>query len=155
MSKNLRDLSGVLCAIVVAILLTPRMNLAKTNKMRSEPQTEVAARGGDSLELQGSFDDEVLKSNVPVVVDFYAKWCGPCKNFGPIFHEVSQDPAYAGKVKFVKVEAADRNRSVTQQQRVQGLPTLVLYNNGQEVTRKTGSMSKERFENLLNESFNL
>ncbi len=162
MSKNVRNLAGVVSTIIIAILLTPRMNLAKSHKYvqyESEPAASVAkspaASSAHGLELSGSFEDEVLKSKMPVVVDFYAPWCGPCKNLAPIFEEVSKNPAYVGKVKFVKINTEGNNRAAAQQYQVRSIPEVLFFKNGQVVHRNLGGMSKEKLERLVKESFGL
>jgi thioredoxin 1 len=75
----------------------------------------------------GEFDTEVLKSRVPVVVDFYADWCGPCHAIAPTIEVLSQE--FAGKVKFVKVDV-DANREVASRYEIMSIPTVMLFENG-------------------------
>ena len=98
-----------------------------------------------------SFESEVLKSEVPVVVDFYADWCGPCKRMEPILVKVSQE--FAGKVKVVKVNSDD-NQQVALNYQVRGLPTLILFRGGKEVDRKLGLQSEQDLKNLLGSAVN-
>ena len=86
-----------------------------------------------------TFDAEVRNSDVPVVVDFWAEWCGPCKMIGPALEELSAE--YAGRVKIVKVNV-DENPSSPAQMGVRGIPALFLFKNGQVVSNKVGAAPK-------------
>lgn len=87
------------------------------------------------------FDTEVLKSIVPVLVDFTAIWCGPCKMLEPVVIQLSQD--WEGKVKVVKLDVDD-NSNLAMQYGVMGVPTLILFVNGNPVQRLSGYQPKER-----------
>jgi len=93
-----------------------------------------------------SFEQEVLKSELPVVVDFYADWCGPCKRMEPVLEKVSQ--AYGGKVKVVKLNS-DENQDLSLKYQVRGLPTLILFRAGQEVERKLGFQNEQDLNKLM------
>jgi len=93
-----------------------------------------------------SFDQEVLKSGLPVVVDFYADWCGPCKRMEPILEKVSNE--HTGKVKVVKLNS-DENEQLSVNYQVRGLPTLIMFKGGQEVDRKLGFQSEHELSRFL------
>ncbi len=96
----------------------------------------------DILELEAeSFESEVLKADLPVVVDFGADWCHPCKQLDPVVDELAEE--WEGKVKFVKMDA-DRNTETTMQYQVFGLPTLILFMNGEPLERMQGYQPKHR-----------
>ena len=86
-----------------------------------------------------TFDAEVRQSAIPVVVDFWAEWCGPCRPIGPALEELSEE--YAGRVKFVKVNVDD-NPSAPAQMGVRGIPALFLFKDGQVVSNKIGAAPK-------------
>ena len=85
------------------------------------------------------FEDQVLKSSDPVLVDFWAEWCGPCKMIAPILDEVSKD--YDGRLKVAKMNV-DENRDVPAKFGIRGIPTLMLFKDGQLAATKVGALSK-------------
>ena len=95
------------------------------------------------------FDTEVLKSNEPVVVDFWAEWCGPCKQIAPALDEIAG--AMNGKVKIVKLDV-DRNPATAAKYGVMSIPTLMLFKNGELASRQVGAASKQKLEQWINAS---
>jgi thioredoxin 1 len=87
------------------------------------------------------FETEVLKSTIPVMVDFTAVWCGPCKMLDPVVTQLSQD--WNGRVKIVKLDV-DENSNIAMQYGVMGVPTLILFVNGSAVQRLSGYQPKDR-----------
>jgi thioredoxin 1 len=96
-----------------------------------------------------TFATEVTNSDIPVVVDFWAEWCGPCKQIGPSLEELSDE--YDGKVKIVKVNV-DENPNSPAQMGVRGIPALFLFKDGQVVANKTGAAPKAALADWINES---
>lgn len=96
-----------------------------------------------------TFDAEVRNSDVPVVVDFWAEWCGPCKQIGPALEELSDE--YAGKVKIAKVNVDDNPNSPAQLG-VRGIPALFLFKNGEVVSNKTGAAPKAALKGWIDET---
>jgi thioredoxin 1 len=96
-----------------------------------------------------TFDAEVRKSPIPVVVDFWAEWCGPCKQIGPALEELSTQ--YEGKVKIVKVNV-DENPDLPAQLGVRGIPTLFMFKDGQPVSNKVGAAPKAALQNWIQAS---
>ena len=86
-----------------------------------------------------SFEKEVIESDIPVLVDFWAQWCGPCKALAPILDDVARK--YTGKVKFVKLDV-DHNPSTPPKFGVRGIPTLILFKDGQVKATQVGLLSK-------------
>ena len=96
-----------------------------------------------------TFDAEVRKSTVPVVVDFWAEWCGPCKQIGPSLEELSKE--YGGRVKIAKVNV-DENPDLPAQFGVRGIPALFLFKDGQVVSNKVGAAPKAALKNWIDAS---
>lgn len=88
-----------------------------------------------------NFKTEVLESNVPVVVDFWAPWCGPCRMVSPVLEEVAQD--MGEKIKFVKLNT-DENQQVASQYRIMAIPSLLVFKQGQEADRVVGFKPKDQ-----------
>ena len=97
----------------------------------------------------GTFEAEVVNSDVPVGVDFWAEWCGPCKQIGPALEELSEE--YAGKVKIAKVNV-DENPASPSQLGVRGIPALFLFKDGQVVSNKTGAAPKAALQGWIEEA---
>ena len=93
-----------------------------------------------------NFDQEVLKSDLPVMVYFWAPWCGPCQMAGPVIDELAEE--YEGKVKFGKLNVDD-NQQVAMKYGVMSIPTVILFKDGKEVGRKIGFAGKQMYEDLL------
>jgi len=96
-----------------------------------------------------TFDAEVRQSNLPVVVDFWAEWCGPCKMIGPALEELSVE--MEGKVKIVKVNV-DENPNSPAQMGVRGIPALFVFKNGEVVSNKAGAAPKAALQGWIEES---
>ena len=93
-----------------------------------------------------SFDKDVLNAEVPVLVDFWAEWCGPCRMMAPTVDQVASD--YAGKVKVGKLDV-DSNQQTAARYGIRGIPTLLLFKGGQIVEQKVGAIGKPEFQKML------
>jgi thioredoxin len=93
-----------------------------------------------------SFDKEVLNSDTPVLVDFWAEWCGPCRMMGPTVDQVASD--YSGKVKVGKLDV-DSNQQTAARYGIRGIPTLLLFKDGKIVEQKVGAIGKPEFQKML------
>ncbi len=93
-----------------------------------------------------TFEADVLKSTTPVLVDYWAEWCGPCKMIGPILEDVAKD--YAGKLKVAKMDV-DANQTVPAKFQIRGIPTLILFKGGQPAATKVGALSKGQLTAFL------
>ncbi len=93
-----------------------------------------------------SFEPEVLKADTPVLVDYWAEWCGPCKAIAPLLDEVAKE--YQGRVKVTKVNIDD-NQEVPRKYNIRGIPTLMLFKNGNMEAMKVGALSKSQLTAFL------
>ncbi len=113
--------------------------------------SEDSTRGKVIHLNNGEFETEVLKSNVPVLVDFYADWCGPCHAIAPTIEALSNE--FAGKVKFVKVDV-DSNQEVASSYEIMSIPTIMLFENGKVEDSIVGAypatVYKQHIERALN-----
>jgi len=107
---------------------------------------EIMAEGIMEIE-DNSFDTEVLQSDKPVLVDFWAPWCGPCKAIGPLVEELSE--TFGDKVKFAKCNV-DNNPVTPGKYGIKAIPTLIFFKDGNVVEQITGMVAKSKLEDALN-----
>jgi thioredoxin 1 len=96
-----------------------------------------------------TWDAEVLRSNLPVFVDFWAEWCGPCRMVGPAVEQIGK--IMAGKIKVAKLNV-DENQEIAMKYGVQSIPSLILFNGGKEVARTIGAAPKETYLKFIENS---
>ena len=101
--------------------------------------------------MNSSFD-QLIHSDKPVLIDFYATWCGPCQMLGPILKEVKDQ--LGDRISIIKIDV-DKNQELAAMQQVRGVPTMMLFQNGKQLWRQSGVLSKEEIiKNILDKSNN-
>jgi thioredoxin 1 len=98
-----------------------------------------------------NWNNSVLNSEIPVLVDFWAEWCGPCRIVGPIVEQLAK--SLEGKVKVSKLNIY-KNQEIAMKYNVNSIPSLILFKNGNEIDRTIGISSKEKYENFVNTALN-
>ena len=93
-----------------------------------------------------NFEDEVLQSDIPVLVDFWAPWCGPCKAIGPVIDKLAEE--YVDRVKIVKMNVDD-NPTTPGKYSIRAIPTLILFKGGEIVDQVTGAVAKSNLEQMM------
>ncbi len=141
----------IFAILVIAIILATKFinKQGEENLQESEQNTNTLNEEEDSMNIMKvsdeNFEQEVLNSNIPVLVDFYADWCGPCKMLSPIVDEVAKEN---DDIKVVKVNV-DESQNTAIKYQVMSIPTLVVIKNGNEVNRSVGLIDKEEVLNLV------
>lgn len=97
---------------------------------------------------ESNFNKEIIESKIPVIADFWASWCGPCKMMGPVFEELSKE--YTGKLKFVKINTEEEQK-LSMINGISGIPALLIFNNGKEFSRLVGFMPEEVLKERIDE----
>jgi thioredoxin 1 len=96
---------------------------------------------------EADFSKEILDSDIPVVVDFHAIWCGPCRMVAPVLDELSK--TYDGKVKFVKVDV-DKHSTASTDYQIMSIPTVAIFKQGKIVSKKIGAVGRKDYEDMIN-----
>ena len=97
---------------------------------------------------ESNFEEEVVKSDVPVLVDFWAEWCGPCKMIAPILDEIAKE--YGEKLKICKIDV-DSNPDIAPKFGIRGIPTLIMFKDGNAESTKVGAVSKSQLVEFVDE----
>ena len=94
------------------------------------------------------FKKEVVNSNIPVIIDFWAEWCGPCKILSPVYDKLAED--YQGKIKFTKLNI-DENPKTPAEYGVRSIPTMIIFKDGKPVTQLVGAIQEHKIKYILDE----
>jgi thioredoxin 1 len=130
----------IIVGTIAMILLQGCMTGGSHGTTNTNTKTRGGTHMGEVAEVsQATFEDEVVKSDLPTLVDFWAPWCGPCRMLSPTVEELAGE--YTGKLKVVKVNT-DQNNEVAGQFGIRGIPTLIFFKNGKEVDRLVGAQQK-------------
>jgi len=97
--------------------------------------------------MKGNFN-KIINDVKPVLIDFHAEWCGPCKSLAPVIKELAKE--VSGKVRIIKIDV-DKNQAIAQRYNVKGVPTLVLFKNGKILWRQSGFQTKQALLNVIEE----
>ena len=107
---------------------------------------------GKPIELtDDTFEEEVLESDLPVLVDFWAEWCGPCRMVSPIVEELAEE--YDGKAKFGKVDV-DENADISMEYNIRSIPSLLIFKDGEVVDQVVGAVPKSQLKKKLDQQLN-
>jgi len=128
----------------------PKLLIKNSNKCKLKLKRRKESMGNSkSLEVEvngNNFQQEVLESSIPVLVDFWASWCMPCRMLAPTIEKLAEENQ--GKLKVCKLNT-DENQNIAAQYGIQGIPTLIVFKEGKEAGRTVGVMSKEKLQEKL------
>lgn len=141
MKKKIIIAISIVLFILALVAINIFLNSQNEIKAELKDKQETEKQEEKIMEITGqNFEEEVLKSEIPVLVDFYATWCGPCKVLSPILEEIAQENEM---VKFVRVDV-DKEDDIAMQYQIMSIPTLVLIQNGKEKDRIIGLVDKAK-----------
>ena len=140
MSERNKVIIYVFVFIIVLIGVSLFMNMSNSNNSKKQ-DTVKEAKSNVIIEInEDNFEEEVIKCDRKVLIDFYATWCGPCKSLEPVIEEVAQKNE---DLKVVQIDV-DKNRELTNKYSIQAMPTLIVVENGDEINRSVGVIPKSR-----------
>jgi len=124
-----------------------KIDLSKTEKKPACGKCKAPLPVGGPVEVNDDdFEQTVTRSSIPVLVDFWAPWCGPCRMVGPIVEQLAHE--FAGRVLVAKVNT-DNNREIAGKYKIMGIPTLMLFKGGEVIERITGAVPKSHLEDVI------
>lgn len=140
--KNITKTLG-LAAVLIILLIVATIIINKQSTDNGEPSK---AKPKAAIEVtESNFEEEAVKSEKKVLIDFYATWCEPCKKLSPVLEEVAGEH---DEIKLIKIDV-DKNPKLAEKFNIEAMPTLVVLENGEEVTRSVGVISKLKIINLI------
>ncbi len=139
----------ILIIVFIGILVFANIFLKKQNENKLQESQSSENKGGEKMEVlevtSKNFEQEVLKSEKTVLIDFYATWCGPCKMLSPIVEEIAEENE---DIKVVKIDI-DKEQDIAVEYEIMSIPTLVVIKDGQEVNRSVGVIGKSDILELV------
>ena len=139
----------ILIIVFIGILILANIFLKRQNENKLQESQSSENKGGEKMEVlevtSKNFEQEVLKSEKPVLIDFYATWCGPCKMLSPIVEEIAEENE---DIKVVKIDI-DKEQDIAVEYEIMSIPTLVVIKDGQEVNRSVGVIGKSDILELV------
>lgn len=139
----------ILIIVFIGILVFANIFLKKQNENKLQESQSSENKGGEEMEVlevtSKNFEQEVLKSEKTVLIDFYATWCGPCKMLSPIVEEIAEENE---DIKVVKIDI-DKEQDIAVEYEIMSIPTLVVIKDGQEVNRSVGVIGKSDILELV------
>lgn len=139
----------ILIIVFIGILVLANIFLKKQNENKLQESQSSENKGGEEMEVlevtSKNFEQEVLKSEKTVLIDFYATWCGPCKMLSPIVEEIAEENE---DIKVVKIDI-DKEQDIAVEYEIMSIPTLVVIKDGQEVNRSVGVIGKSDILELV------
>ena len=143
--KQIILIAAIIAFVIGLVIISMILNNANSSKSNSTISTESIKTIN-----QEQFDELVLNADKPVLVDFYADWCGPCKILSPTIEELAQDKKYSDKYYFYKVNV-DTAFNISERYSIQYIPTIIVFKDGTEITRSSGVVEKDYIVDMLNE----
>lgn len=141
--KQIILIAAIIAFVVGLVIISMILNNANGLKSNSTISTESIKTIN-----QEQFDELVLNADKPVLVDFYADWCGPCKILSPTIEELAQDKKYSDKYYFYKVNV-DTAFNISERYSIQYIPTIIVFKDGEEITRNSGVVEKDYIVDML------
>jgi len=145
--------AGTPASLLVRCPFCTRLNRVAATRVADRPRCGDCSRPlllDRPMIVTGADIDRVVKeTDIPVVVDFYADWCGPCKVMAPVFDEVAR--LRAGRVLFTKLDT-DRSQDASIRYGIRGIPTFIVFHRGEEIARQVGAVPKQRLEQILDDA---
>lgn len=141
--KQIILIAAIIAFVVGLVIISMILNNANGSKSNSTISTESIKTIN-----QEQFDEVVLNADKPVLVDFYADWCGPCKILSPTIEELAQDKKYSDKYYFYKVNV-DTAFNISERYSIQYIPTIIIFKDGEEITRNSGVVEKDYIVDML------
>lgn len=141
--KQIVLIAAIIAFVVDLVIISMILNNANGSKSNSTISTESIKTISEE-----QFDELVLNADKPVLVDFYADWCGPCKILSPTIEELAQDKKYSDKYYFYKVNV-DAAFNISERYSIQYIPTIIIFKDGEEITRNSGVVEKDYIVDML------